>query len=143
MTDIVPASSGFAAPSPTGGGSGGNGFRSLAVRVTALAAQALRLKEGMRQLQRHMAANASKAATLSEMCRQADVDDVFVVQILGVSDALQHVAKASGDLASGADAMETSARGFRDAHEREYRGVYEAVNASPYRQPKPGFNRVR
>ncbi|MFE4604800.1 conjugal transfer protein TraB [Kitasatospora indigofera] len=140
MTEIVPAAGG-ALTSPGGGGS--NGFRSLAGRVTALATQALRLKEGMRQLQQHMARNASKASTLSEMCLQAEVDQVFVTQIAGVSEALHRVAKASGDLASSADEMEVSARGFRDAHQREYGGIHEAVNASPYRQPKPGFNRVR
>jgi hypothetical protein len=39
--------------------------------------------------------------------------------------------------------MAGHADGFNQAHENEYRGIYEAVNASRHRQAKPGFYRVR
>ncbi|MGW4806402.1 conjugal transfer protein TraB [Kitasatospora sp. NPDC004272] len=146
MNDIVPSPGSGRTPARgplPATGKPGRSFRHLRGSIVGLTLQALRLKEGMRRLQSHMSSNASKASNLAEMSGQADVDQVFVTQIMGVSQALRDVATASGDLADSADAMEAASRGFNDAHEREYRGVYEAVQASPYRQPKPGFNRVR
>jgi hypothetical protein len=118
-------------------------FLTLAARVTALSAAALRLKENAWALQRHMEDNAGKAQTLSEMCDAAEVEPQYTALIMESSKALRRVANASGELADTADVMETHARGFNDAHESENRGVYEAVQASAVRQPKPGFNRVR
>ncbi|MCU1617398.1 MAG: plasmid transfer protein TraB [Frankiales bacterium] len=118
-------------------------FITLAARTTALTVAAAHLKEGMSALQRHMEGNATKARTLSEMCDQAEVDPQYTAQILEVSQALQRVAAASGELADTADQMEANARGFNDAHESEYRGIYEVVQAGQVRQPKPGFNAVR
>ncbi|RSR92825.1 conjugal transfer protein TraB, partial [Streptomyces sp. WAC00469] len=40
------------------------------------------------------------------------------------------------------DQMASAADGLASAHEREYRGVYEAVKASGVRQAKPGFYRT-
>jgi hypothetical protein len=94
-------------------------------------------------LKRHMEANATVARTLSEMCHQAEVDPQFTAQILGVSQGLTRVAAASGQLADTADTMASHAKGFNDAHTGEYRGIYEAVNASSHRQAKPGFYRIR
>jgi hypothetical protein len=119
------------------------GFLTLAARVTALSVAALRLKENLWALRRHMENNADKARALSEMCDQAEVEPQFTAQILEVSAAFRRVAEASGELADTADVMEVNARGFNDAHDSEYRGVYEAVQKSAVRQPKPGFNQVK
>lgn len=140
MSEIEIAS---AAGAVSDGAGGGNGFLALAGRVAALTTSALRLKEGMFALKRHMDTNATAARTLSEMCHLAEVDPRYTAQILGVSQALTRVATASGQVADTADTMATHAAGFRDAHQREYRGIYEAVNASGHRQAKPGFYRVR
>jgi hypothetical protein len=120
-----------------------NGFISLAGRITALSTAALQLKEGMHLLQRHMENNATQARTLSEMCDAAEVEPRYTAQILEVSQALTRVAQAAGDLASTADVMETNARGFTGAHQAEYRGIYEASNASGVQQAKPGFYQTR
>jgi hypothetical protein len=124
-------------------GGGGNGFLALSGRIAALTTSALRLKEGMFALKRHMEKNATAARTLSEMCHLAEVDQQFTAQILGVSQGLTRVAVASGEVADTADTMAGHAKGFDDAHQSEYRGIYEAVNASAHRQAKPGFYRVR
>lgn len=118
-------------------------FLTLAARITALSADALRLKENLWALQRRMEENAGRARTLSEMCDAAEVEAQYTALIMEASTALQRVAEASGELAETADVMEANARGFNDAHETEYRGVYEAATASGVQQPKPGFNRVR
>jgi hypothetical protein len=123
--------------------SSSNGFMSLAARVTALSTAALQLKEGMHLLQRHMENNSAKARTLSEMCGAAEVEPRYTAQILEVSQALTRVAEAAGDLASTADATETNARGFNNAHQAEYRGIYEASNASGVQQARPGFYQTR
>lgn len=133
MSEIVPV---------TSGGGSGNGFLALSGRVTALATAALRLKEGMYLLKRHMENNATGARNLSEMCAAAEVEPRYTAQILEVSQALTRVAEASGDLAATADGMEANARGFNSAHRSQYRGIYEASNASPARQAKPGFYRA-
>lgn len=132
MSEIVPVTSGS-----------GNGFLALSWRVVALSTAALHLKEGMYLLKRHMETNATAARNLSEMCAAAEVEPQYTAQILEASQALTRVAEASGDLAATADAMESDARGFNSAHEREYRGIYEAVNGSGVQQAKPGFYRVR
>jgi hypothetical protein len=48
----------------------------------------------------------------------------------------------AGQLGDTADTMASHAKGFDSAHQNEYRGTYEAVNASAHRQAKPGFYRV-
>ncbi|SHN34599.1 conjugal transfer protein TraB [Actinacidiphila paucisporea] len=129
---------------PSGAGDGSdNGFLSLARRVTTLAAAALMLKEGLFVLKARMERNSGTARRLSEMCGVAEVEPKYTAQILEVSGALQRVAQASGDLAATADDMQIKAQGFNSAHQSEYRGIYEAVNASGVRQAKPGFYRVR
>jgi hypothetical protein len=122
---------------------GGAGFLELAFRVTALTAAAIRLKEGTWALQKHMERNAGKARRLSDMCVEAEVDQEFSEQILEVGSALQRVADASGQLSATADTMAGHAQGFNQAHETEYRGIFEAVQASKHRQAKPGFYKVR
>ncbi|GAB2891728.1 conjugal transfer protein TraB [Streptomyces mayteni] len=120
----------------------GLGFLVLAARVTALTARALLLKEKLWALQRHMARNADKAHTTSEMCDAAEVKPEQTALILETSTALRKVADASGEVANAADDMQTDAQAFGDAHETEYRGVYEAVQVAGG-QAKPGFYEVR
>ncbi|MEY9961331.1 conjugal transfer protein TraB [Streptacidiphilus sp. MAP5-52] len=135
MSSIVPVPA-----APEGEGAG---FLALAARTIALSAAALRLKEGTWALQKHMENNAGSARRLSEMCTAAEVDDEYTQQILEVGAALQRVADASGQLSATADTMAGHAQGFNAAHDSEYRGIYEAVNASRHRQAKPGFYKVR
>ncbi|MER6364454.1 conjugal transfer protein TraB [Kitasatospora sp. NPDC001527] len=139
MSDIEPYDDG----GEVGHGGGALGFLALAARTVKLTASALKLKEGMWSLQRHMENNAGQARELSEMCGQAEVAPRFTAQILEVSAALSRVATASGEMASAADATESAARGFEAAHDREYRGIYEAAQASDVPMAKPGFYEVR
>lgn len=118
-------------------------FVTLGARFIALAAAAMWLKEKLHILKAHMHRDAANARKVSEMCGQAGVDGRFLAQILEVSQAFDRVAEASGVLADAADQMEMNARMVKDAHQTEYGGVYEAVNSSPYEQPKPGFSAVR
>jgi hypothetical protein len=38
--------------------------------------------------------------------------------------------------------MAAGAQAVKDAHQQDYRGIYEAVQASGARQAKPGFYRA-
>lgn len=118
-------------------------FITTAARVMALAVAAALLKERMHLLKARMHRDAAFAHRVAEMCGQAGVDGRFVARYHEVGTHFQAVADCADGVTAAADTMEARARGVVDAHEREYRGVYEAVQASPYRQPKPGFNRVR
>lgn len=118
-------------------------FVVLSARFLALAAAAMWLKENLHLLKAHMHRDAATARRLSEMCHAAGVDPYFIGLILEASAAFDRVAEASGVLADAADQMEANARFVKDAHETEYRGVFEVAQASPYDQPKPGFNAVR
>jgi hypothetical protein len=144
VSDNLPAIPGMnngVASSTGGGASNGNGFLALAGRTAKLAASALFLKEGMHLLRSHMQANANAAMRLSEMCGQAEVEPQFTSMIEDTSTALTGVAEASGEMVNAADSVDTDARGFNNAHEREYRPGYEASNGSGVRQAKPGFYR--
>lgn len=134
MSDMVPVEHDL----PTAGG-GEPGFLALAGRVTVLTSQALALKEGLASLQRQMNAASDKAGQLSEMTHLAEVEEQFTVQILETATALKAVAEASGEVAGAADTMQTDAQQLYDAHQAEYGGTYEAVQASGVRQPKPAF----
>jgi hypothetical protein len=118
-------------------------FITLAARITALAIAAGLLKEQLHLLKARMHRDAARARTLSEHLHQAGADTRFQAQSLEVAAAFERVATASGEVANAADGMEANARGVRDAHQAEYGGIYEVRQASPYAQPKPGFNRVR
>lgn len=118
-------------------------FLRLAARVTTLTAAALALKEGLWLLKRRMEHDADDSDTLAEQCAAAEVEPRFTGLVHEAGTALRVVATASGDVASAADLMEYQARGFGEAHQSEYRGIYEAVNASGVRQAKPGFYRTR
>ncbi|MFE7212520.1 conjugal transfer protein TraB [Streptomyces sp. NPDC057611] len=122
---------------------GNLGFLSLGLAVTALAARALLLKEKIWALQALFRRNADKASNMSEMCDAAEVEPRFTALIMEGATSLREVAEASGDLVSAADAMQTDAQGFKDAHEGEYGGIYEAVQSMGVQQPKPGFNEVK
>ncbi|MCI3279109.1 conjugal transfer protein TraB [Streptomyces cylindrosporus] len=133
------------APKPTFGGliNGIINFLTLTARFVALAAAALLLKEQLHLLKARMRSDAAFARKVAELCGQAGVDAYFLGLFFETANAFDRVAEASGELANAADQMEADARGVHAAHEAEYRGIYEAVQASPYRQPKPGFNKVR
>ncbi|MFJ9472476.1 conjugal transfer protein TraB [Streptomyces caniferus] len=143
MSDNLPAIPGMnnGVASSTGSASTGNGFLALAGRTAKLAASALFLKEGMHLLRSHMQANANAAMRLSEMCGQAEVEPQFTSMIEDVSTSLTGVAEASGEMVNAADAVDTDARGFNGAHDREYRPGYEASNGSGVKQAKPGYYR--
>jgi len=117
-------------------------FITLAARITALVTAAALLKEQLHLLKARMHQDATRARHLAEQLGQAGVDPVFQVQALEVAAAFERVAQASGELADAADQMEMNAQFVKDAHDSEYGGIYEAVQASPYEQPKPGFNKV-
>lgn len=140
----VPASGG--APKRTGWVEAIHGilnFVTLAARVMALAAAAALLKEQLHLLKARMHRDAAQARTLAGHLNQAGADTRFQAQAIEVSQAFDRVAEASGQVADAADQMETHARGVRDAHQAQYGGIHEVRKASPYAQPKPGFNRVR
>jgi hypothetical protein len=118
-------------------------FITLAARITALAAAAALLKEQLHLLKARMHDNAQRARTLSGHLHQAGADARFQAQSLEVAAAFERVAEASGEVANVADQMEMNAQFVKDAHQAEYGGIYEVRQASPYAQPKPGFNRVR
>lgn len=119
------------------------GFLSLGAAVTLLVAQTLRLKEKIWALQALFRRNADKASNMSEMCDAAEVEPRFTALIMEGSTSLREVAEASGELVDAADAMQTDAQGFKDAHEGEYGGIYEVTQSMGVQQPKPGFNEVR
>ncbi|MFD7576212.1 conjugal transfer protein TraB [Streptomyces sp. NPDC059810] len=137
MSDLVPRE--IHLPAETGR----PGFLRLAGRVTAFARSAAVLTEGLRKLRRAMEHDANDADVLAEMCDQAEVEPRFTAMIRNAGTALRAVATASGEMATASDQMATAADALADAHDREYRGVYEAVNASGVQQAKPGFYRSR
>jgi hypothetical protein len=118
-------------------------FVTLTLRIMALAAAAAILKEQLHLLKARMHHDAQRARRLAGHLAQAGVDPHFQAQTLEVAAAFERVAEASGVLANAADGMESAAHGVRDAHQSEYGGIYEVAQASPYAQPKPGFNKVR
>lgn len=138
MSDNLPAIPGM---NSGGSASSGNGFLALAGRTAKLAASALFLKEGMHLLRAHMKANANAALRLSEMNNQAEVEPQFISMIEDVATHLTAVAEASGEMVNAADSVDTDARGFNNAHDREYRPGYEASNGSGVKQAKPGYYR--
>lgn len=118
-------------------------FVTLAARIAALATAAALLKEQLHLLKARMHDDAARARRLTDHLHQAGVDTRFQAQTLEVAAAFERVAEASGELAHAADGMEANAGAVRDAHQAEYGGIYEVRQASPYAQPKPGFNEVR
>ncbi|MFJ7069892.1 conjugal transfer protein TraB [Streptomyces sp. NPDC101115] len=118
-------------------------FLRLNGRLTALALSAMRLTEGLHKLRRQMEHDADDADRLAEMCRQAEVEPQFLALIHEASGALRAVATASGEMAGAADDLTAATENLADAHDREYRGVFETVQASGVQQAKPGFYRTR
>ncbi|MEZ3182986.1 conjugal transfer protein TraB [Streptomyces pimonensis] len=137
MSDLVPRPAHL--PATTGTPS----FTGLAARTAALTASALALKEGLWSLQRRMGRDADHADMLADLCTAAEVEPRFTGLINEAATALRAVAEASADLARTADQVQHDSQGLHDAHQSEYRGVYEAVNASGVRQARPGFYRTR
>ncbi|MER7309942.1 conjugal transfer protein TraB [Streptomyces griseoluteus] len=118
-------------------------FTRLASRLVALSVSALALKEGMHALQRRLEADADDVTRTSELCDMAEVDPHFTALMREAAQSVREVAEASGEMVAAADSTAVNAQGFHDAHQGEYRGVYEAVQASGVRQAKPGFYRTR
>ncbi|MFF8925540.1 conjugal transfer protein TraB [Streptomyces albidoflavus] len=137
MSDLVPR------PAHLPAATGRPSFTRLAARMATLTTAALALKEGLWALQRRMKADADHADMLADLCVAAEVEPRFTSQINEAGTALRKVAEASGYLARAADRVQHDSQGLHDAHQSEYRGVYEAVNASRVRQAKPGFYRTR
>ncbi|MET8945447.1 conjugal transfer protein TraB [Streptomyces sp. NPDC004542] len=137
MTDLVPYT-----PRPLAKG-GRLSFITLAARMTALTGQALALKEGLYVLKRRMEKDAGDQDRIADMCAEAEVEPKFTGLINEAASRVRKVAEAADGVSGAADQMETNARAFKDAHETEYRGVYEAVQASGVRQAKAGFYRKR
>ncbi|MFJ6776772.1 conjugal transfer protein TraB [Kitasatospora sp. NPDC091257] len=136
MSDIVPHDSGIEVTARESAG-----FVALAARTVRLAAAALLLKAEMAKLQEHMEENARTARRSAELAGQAEVEPHFLAMIEETGRAFDQVANASGELTQAADRVEEESRAFRDAHQAEYRGIYEVNQSSPHRQPKPGFFR--
>jgi hypothetical protein len=144
--DNTPAPAGGSKPDrPTWSGAihGILNFITLTARITALAVAAALLKEQLHLLKARMHRDAARARTLAGHLNQAGADARFQAQSLEVAAAFERVAEASGELANAADQMEANATFVKDAHQTEYGGIYEIRQASPYDQPKPGFNAVR
>lgn len=118
-------------------------FIFLAGCFIALAAAAMWLKEKLHILKERMHRDAAFARRVAELCGAAHVDPYFLSLFFETATAFDRVAEASGELANAADQMEINARFVKDAHDTQYRGIYEVRQASPYEQPTPGFNRVR
>ncbi|MER6480915.1 conjugal transfer protein TraB [Streptomyces filamentosus] len=118
-------------------------FLALAGRVAALTTSAFALTEGLGQLRRRMEHDADDADQLAEQAAAAEVDPHFLGLVHEAARALRAVATVTGEAAAAADQMAHASQGMDDAHNAEYRGVYEAVQASGYQQPKPGFLRAR
>lgn len=118
-------------------------FVTLTARVAALTTSALYLKERMHSLMTHTERNADKVQAVSEMCDAAGVETQYTALVMTSATALRTVVGAARDVKETADRAELHARMLGDAHQREYRGTYEAVQASGVQQPKAGFNAVR
>ncbi|GAB2966144.1 conjugal transfer protein TraB [Streptomyces heilongjiangensis] len=118
-------------------------FLGLVARTTALTTAALALKEGMWALRRRMESDARHADLMGDQCVAAEVEPKFTNLIHEAGSELRAVAEASGALANASDVVQTAAQSLHDAHQAEYRGVYEAVNSSGVQQAKPGFYRTR
>lgn len=141
MSDLVP----YTAPAlPVKGGR--LGFLSLAAKMSTLGAAALALKEGLWMLKRRMEKDAADADRLAEMCVEAEVEPKFTALINAAAAALRKVAAAATEVFGAADQMEANARAFSEAHQTEYKGIYDAVKAAAakgVRQAKAGFYRKR
>jgi hypothetical protein len=138
MSDLVPRPTHL--PAARGGAPS---FTGLAARTAALTASALALKEGLWSLKRRMERDASHADMLADLCTAAEVEPRFTGLITEAGTALRAVAEASAEVARTADQVQHDSQDLHDAHQQEYRGVYEAVNASGVRQARPGFYRTR
>ncbi|MGV9277704.1 conjugal transfer protein TraB [Streptomyces griseosporeus] len=136
MSDLVPR------PTHLPASTSRPSFTALAGRMAALTASALALKEGMWALKRRMESDADHADMLADLCIAAEVEPKFTGLIHEAGTALRAVANASGELADAADQVQHDSQGLHDAHQAEYRGVYEAVQGSGVRQAKPGFYRT-
>lgn len=138
MGDLVPVGTGTAVVSGDGAG-----FHGLQADLENLAADAEQLQEKAALLARAMGENADLARITAEQTAQAQAAPRHVAQVQEVASALVAAAAGAKALASRADSMAAQARAVKEAHNAEYRGIYEAVQASGIPMAKPGFYRLR
>lgn len=117
-------------------------FTVLAVRLASLTTSALALKANLGLLRMRIVADADRVAREAELCAEAEVEPQYVTQMTQAAQLWREVAKASADVEATADDMAAHARATEQAHEGEYRGIYEAVKAGGARQARPGFYRT-
>lgn len=137
MSELVPVDVGAVVRSDP------EGFHALQHRLGLLVSDAVKAQEYVAALSRRMRRNAQLAVTTAEKAGAAEVDTREVGQILEVAIALGGVADSAAALASRAEAFALAAETARAAHDAEYRGVYEAVQAVGGVQAKPGFYQSR
>jgi hypothetical protein len=118
-------------------------FPAIQEQLAGLAASAAHLQERIAVIARQTRRTADLAVTCGEMSATAEVDPHHIAQIGDVAVALSGVADATAATAARAGEINTAAVRARRAHDMEYRGVYEAVQATTSRQAKPGFYRRR
>lgn len=120
-------------------------FGGLAWRLATLTIAALALKTELSTLRTRMNQDADEVSRLADLCVEAEVSPQHTEHMLQAALALRAVAEASADVEASADDMASHARATADAHETEYRGIYEVATANAargIRQPKPGFTRT-
>lgn len=116
-------------------------FSNLARRMTILTVAALALSEGLWRLRRNMERDARDCEAIAAECVQAEVEPRFVNLVTEAAQDLHAVAAASGQLAQGSADMSEASKELSGAHQREYGGIYRAVQNSGVQQAKPGFYR--
>lgn len=118
------------------------GFEVLAGRLASLTTSALALKTGLALLRARIADDADRVARDAELCAEAEVEPQHTEHVHQAAQLWREVASASAEVEACADDLAAHARGTQQAHESEYRGIYEAVRASGARQARPGFYRT-
>ncbi|RSR94645.1 conjugal transfer protein TraB, partial [Streptomyces sp. WAC00469] len=98
MSDLVPVTPNL----PDTSGQETPTFLALAGRVTAFAAAAAALAQGLHALRRQMNHDADDADRLAEMCVTAEVEPKFTALIHEAGASLRAVATASGEMAGAA-----------------------------------------
>lgn len=123
-------------------GSGTPSFAVLAVRLASLTTSALALKANLGLLRARIVDDAGRVTRDAELCAEAEVDPRYVEQMMQAAELWRAVVTAAAEVEACADDMAAHARGTEQAHETEYRGIYEAVRAGGVRQARPAFYRT-
>ncbi|MFE3206313.1 conjugal transfer protein TraB [Embleya sp. NPDC059237] len=134
MGDLVPVNTGEMVSAD------GASFPAIQRQLADLAHVAGLLEEALGRLTRRMQHNADLSRVMGEQAAAAEVDSTEIAQMEEVTTALSGVATVSAAVARRADGIRTAALATQAAHDAEYRGVYEAVQAVGT-QAKAGFYR--